>query len=118
MRVIIILGILAVALLGLLYLAVDKPTPQDLTLGTINKTSVVIGRFYRSHNRLPADLSEIDVPKPAVDSWGRPIVYTPMGTNAYVLRSYGKAGRPGARDGVARMFDADDITMISQRTIP
>lgn len=106
-----------VVALALYCFSADRMSKRDLTLRTINKTSMSIGRFYRLNQRLPNGLEELDIPKPSLDSWGRPIMYTPIGTNAYLLKSYGKSGRADDSDGIGRIFDAGDVTTESSRPI-
>ncbi len=112
----VLLALVLITCSVLFSLTFPSMTDNDRTLSTINRTSKAIGRFYRAHGYLPSSLDKLDLPYPCLDAWHNPIVYQPLDSNAYVLKSYGEQGKSDNHI-IGRIFDADDVTTDSSRRV-
>jgi hypothetical protein len=101
----------ATALFAILFVSfADWPSKRDTTLGNISRLGLQVHNFYEANHRLPGSLEELKPdPRFRNDAWGRPITYTIMTSNSYVLRSLGPDGKP-VKDNVAYAFAAADLS--------
>lgn len=89
--------------------------PRDLTITRIGVTQVRLRAYWKTHGRLPPNLSDLPLSpgrdNATVDGWGRSLLYSVTGTSLVTLSSLGADGRAGGTgldEDIVVSFDASE----------
>jgi hypothetical protein len=103
--------LIVTVLLGVMLMASETIQPRDLTVTRINITEQRIRLYWKTNQKLPAQLSELpnlsDRDNSVLDGWGNPIQYQTTPPSSVTLTSFGANGPPGSTNqNIIVTFDA------------
>ena len=98
-------GNIVMLLLLLYFMARDTISPTNSTVSTMMGLTRRIAEYTKTHPSMPISLSELPKFKgkkiPIRDGWFRKIEFIEQEDGFFMLRSFGRNGKPGGTDGNA-----------------